>query len=321
MMVFLVTTFLDLGLRSMIIDGQAVTMVATLGGQPQVITFALDALLAVGVPVTELFVVHLADPAGRTKHSLACLAAEFADDRYQGRPLRYRLAPIRSGRVALPDVYDEADADTCWLGVNELIAGLKGRQRTLHICISGGRRMLGLLTMSAAMLHFGRSDKLWHIYTPSAWRSQANEGAMMHLPPDSGFRLIEVPMMPWGSYFPGLREGGLWSSKAADDVLAGPRTAMDEAEWQKCEAVISQLTDRQRLALNGLSRGVSPQRVAVEMGIGMKTLDTYKTAIYKECRAVWGELGSGRVDYRWLATKFGPYYHQRTTNTPPWNQS
>lgn len=296
-----------------------VTMVATLGGQPQVITLALDGLLARGVTVAELIVVHLADPAGRTKRALTRLAAEFADDTYQGRPLRYRLYPIRLGLETLPDVYSETDATLCWQGVNQLLYGLKARQRTLHICISGGRRMLGLLTLSAAAIHFGHGDMLWHIYTPDDLRQQANEGAIMHLPPDSGFRLIQVPMMPWASYFPDLGEGTR-PGTPTHDVLAGPRAVLDEERRKECAKVMGELTKRERETLRYIAQGLTPQEAADKMEISLKTVDTYKTNIFSECRNVWGELGPGRVDYRWLADQFAPYFNQHTTKPSPWDQ-
>lgn len=296
-----------------------VTMVATLGGQPQVITFALDALLAGGVAIGELIVVHLADPAGRTKRALAQLATEFADDHYQGRPLRYRLYPIRVGLETLPDVYGEGDAVLCWQRVEALLVGLKARERTLHICISGGRRMLGLLTMSAAAVHFGHGDMLWHIYTPDELRQQANEGAIMHLPSDSGFRLIAVPMLPWGSYFPDL-DGVSRPGTSNGDVLAGQRALLDEERRKECAKVIGKLTNREQETLRYIAQGLTPQEAADKMEIGLKTVDTYKTTIFSECRNVWGELGPGRVDYRWLANQFAPYFNQHTTKPSPWDQ-
>jgi CRISPR-associated protein Csx14 len=37
----------------------AATLIATIGGQPQVVTFALDALLAQGEEIAEVYIVHL----------------------------------------------------------------------------------------------------------------------------------------------------------------------------------------------------------------------------------------------------------------------
>ncbi|MFQ5433829.1 MAG: CRISPR-associated ring nuclease, partial [Anaerolineae bacterium] len=182
------------------------TLICTPGGQPQVVTFALDALLTRGVPVSELIVLHFSPPDGRLQQSLHKLTAEFAHHRYRERPLPLRLHPLQAPNQVIRDIVDESDANAAWEVINRLIIDLKNERYTLHISISGGRRILGLMTMSAAMLHFGHQDVLWHMYTPDALRRAANEGAIMHVPPAAGFRLIRVPMMPWGSYFPALRQ-------------------------------------------------------------------------------------------------------------------
>ena len=66
-------------------------MVATLGGQPQVVTFALDALRARGeVDLGEVYVVHLSPENERVRHALLLLGREFSEDRYQGGACRFR---------------------------------------------------------------------------------------------------------------------------------------------------------------------------------------------------------------------------------------
>lgn len=282
-------------------------MIATLGGQAQVITFALDALLARGVTISELIVLHLDDPAGRTRRALAQLSTEFTDDCYQGQRLRFRPFPIRIGREIMVDIYDEVDSNAVWEVVHGLIADLKRGQHTLHVCISGGRRILGLLTMSAAMLHFGHQDTLWHMYTPDELRRQSRDGTMMHLPADCGFRLIRVPMMPWGSYFPVLRQLARPEGDVAD-VLAGPRELMDAGERTRCASVLAQLTGRQEAVLRAFAQGCSPQEVAERLHITLKTVDSHKTVILKECRNAWVLPPDGWLDYHFLREKFGDFY-------------
>ena len=46
------------------------TLVATLGGQPQVVTLALDALLAQGVPVSELILLYLSPENDRIQNCI-----------------------------------------------------------------------------------------------------------------------------------------------------------------------------------------------------------------------------------------------------------
>ncbi|MCP4425072.1 MAG: histidine kinase, partial [Chloroflexi bacterium] len=279
------------------------TLVATLGGQPQVVTLALDALLAQGVPVSELIVLYLSPRNERIQNSLQKLDAEFKDGWYGEWPLRYCPYPIRAGSNYLHDIHDEADANAAWDAVHQLIAQLKTERRTLHIGISGGRRILGFLTMSAAMLHFGHQDVLWHMYTPDDIRGQADGGAIMHLPPDSGFRLIRVPMMPWGSYFPALRQLAQ-PHLPTDDVLAGPRKVLDEVEVGRCTAIINQLTGRQKDVLYTFAAGLNPQQVAEKLFISIKTVDTHKTVVLAECRNAWGLPEDAYLDNRFLADKF-----------------
>lgn len=287
------------------------TFIATLGGQPQVVTFALDALLAQQVPITELIVLHFAPARARLQAALAKLAGEFDGDRYGkrlphlhgDRPLRFRPHPIQAASQQLDDIRDEVDANATWDAVNQLLIDLKNNHHNLHICISGGRRILGLLTMSAAMLHFGHQDVLWHMYTPDEWQQKSRGGAIMHLPPDTGFQLIRVPMMPWGSYFPALRQLVRPLPHEAD-VLAGPRAVLDHAEQARCRTVIAELTDRQKDVLFTFAAGLNPQQVAEKLFISIKTVDTHKTVILAECRNAWALPEETWLDYRFLADKF-----------------
>ena len=280
---------------------KSTTLICTLGGQPQVVTFALDALLARGISVSELIVLHFSPPDGRLQNALQKLQAEFAQSRYRERPLPLRLYPLRAPNQAIRDIHDESDANAAWEAVNQLIIDLKNERRTLHICISGGRRILGLLTMSAAMLHFGHQDVLWHMYTPRALRLAADEGAIMHAPPEAGFRLIRVPMMPWGSYFPALRQ---LTRPRNGDVLAAPRRLLDEAELARCRAVMGRLTQRQKDVLSAFAAGLNPQQAAEKLFVSIKTIDTHKTVILAECRNAWNLPEDAYLDYRFLTEKF-----------------
>lgn len=279
-----------------------VTLICTVGGQPQVVTFALDALLSQNIPITELIILHLMPRQARLQRALDKLAAEFAGGTYGKRPLRVQFIPIQMGGRPLQDIYDAADANASWEAINQLIIDLKNEHRILHICISGGRRILGLLTMSAAMLHFGHQDELWHMYTPYDLRQAADEGAIMHAPANADFRLIRVPMMPWGSYFPALRQ--LVRPAPNGDVLAGPRTALDRAEQARCRAVLERLTERQRDVLLAFAAGLNPQQVAEKLFISIKTVDSHKTVILAECRNEWALAEETWLDYRFIADKF-----------------
>ena len=86
-------------------------MVATLGGQPQVVTFALDALLARGEAIEEVYVLHLAPRNGEATQSLTKLLLEFPNDTYAGRPCRFRRVTLADGATPLTDIRNAADAE------------------------------------------------------------------------------------------------------------------------------------------------------------------------------------------------------------------
>jgi CRISPR-associated protein Csx14 len=294
------------------------TLVVTMGGQAQVVTFALDWLLAQGESLREVVVLHLSPEDERTRRALAQLAAEFSGDRYryatrggQGEQrCRLRLAPMRrsspqafdAAQEKLADIRDEADAEATWQTVYHLLSSLKTQGRPLHLCIAGGRRMMGLLALSAAMLLCGHDDRVWHMYTPAEFLERARDGAIMHARPEDGVRLIQVPVVPWGAYFPALRN----LTRPPAQIIAAQTAHLDEAERARCRAAVARLTRRQMDVLRTFASGLPPQEAAEALGISLKTVDSHKTAILGECRVAWSLPEDARLDYHFLHDKFGP---------------
>lgn len=281
------------------------TLIVTVAGGPQVATFTLDELLRRGEAIHEVIAVHLspqADPL--TGPALTRLAAEFLDDHYHGLPCRLRFFPIRRGLEKLDDIYDEATANSAWSAIYKLVADLKVDDRRIHACVAGSRRMLALLFMSAAMVHFDHNDRLWHMYTPADFLERASNGAIMHARPEDGVRLIQVPMIPFGAYFPALRT--LAQAPPAQMIAAQMRW-LDQAERSRCQAVIQQLTSRQIDVLAAFAAGKTPQEVAEALSIELVTVDTHKTPILAACRNAWAIPDDIRLDYHFLRDRFGPF--------------
>jgi len=275
-------------------------MIATLGGQPQVVTFALDALLARGEIIRDVVVIHLDRSDARVRASLARLMAEFPNDRYRDGICRLRAAPL-----PLLDIRDEQEADRAWNTIHSLIGALKTQERPLHLCIAGGRRMLALLALSAAMLHFGHADRMWHLYTPDAFRQAAAGGAIMHAAPADGVRLIQAPLAPLGAYFPPIR--ALATAPAAT-ILAKQTRWLDEITHARGRAVIAQLTSRQADVLRAFAGGANPQEAAEQLHITLATVNTHKTAILAECRVAWDLPPDEWLDYHFLRDRFAPLF-------------
>jgi CRISPR-associated protein Csx14 len=284
-------------------QGPGSIMLATLGGQPQLITFALDALLAQGETIDEVIILYLSAEGSRVNQALNKLSAEFVDDCYAGQSCRLRPMPIRDDVKRLPDIRNENQANTTWEMLRDLIITLKQENRHLHVCVSGGRRMMALLMMSVALLQFSYRDKLWHIYTPKTFLEQAREGAIMHAQPEDGVRLIQVPLIPLGSHFPAIR---VLAQTAPTTVANNQAMFLDEVDRVRCHNVVTQLTPREFEALQTFAAGLIPQDVAKEMHISLNTVNTYKKKIFELCHNAWPEQQV--IRYHHLREWFGPYF-------------
>lgn len=277
--------------------------IATLGGQPQVVTLALDVLLGRGVPIGEVFVIHLAPSNPRYRDALARLASEFAGGCYAGRPIRYQPRPIRIGPRLIDDL-DSDEAIDASIGLfNQLIQELKAEDATVHLCVSGGRRLLGMLAMAAALLYFDQHDRIWHLVSSDAVRRQTADGAVMHLPQDPGVRLTRVAVPPWGQYFPALR-----AAQGADARPAPAATPADADHLARCRQVHDRLTPRQREVLRALAGDLPPQEIARQLNITLATVHAHKTSIAQESCAAWNLPEGTRLSHDWIRRAFAPFF-------------
>ncbi len=272
--------------------------VVTMGGQAQVVTFAVDGLLAMGEVLSGVLVLHLSPEDPRVRRALSQLSAEFAGGRYRGRPLEFRRVGLQARGRLLRAITDGAEAEAVWVLARDLLAELKGEGRSLHLCIAGGPRLLALTLTTAAMLQCDHQDRLWHLYTPPEFLERARDGAILHAPPEAGVRLIPVPLVPWGVYFPALR------ALACPPAFAPSLSPQDAA---CCAAVWERLTERQREVLRVLVSAASLQEAAETLGMTLKTLDSHKGQILAECRIAWGMPEGTRLTYHFLREKFGPW--------------
>lgn len=282
---------------------QPATLIATLGGQPQVITFALDALLAQGEAISDVYVLHLSFANPRTRQAWQRLQAEFVDDYYAGRRCRLRHVPITRNGSELEDIRSEGDAEAAFATIRDLIVNLKAEGRRLHLCISGGRRMLALLTTAVITIFGDFSDRLWHMHTPETTLARVKDGAQMHVNPADGVRLIAVPLNPWGAYFPGLRA----LAQLTPASLPAYLRQFTAVEDPRCRQVWEQLSPRERDVLRAFAQGLRPDQVAERLSISLSTVNTHKTNILAECRIAWGLPSNEPRNYRFIREHFATF--------------
>ena len=283
------------------------TLLATLGGQPQVVTFTLDLLLQRGFPITEVVLVHPEASHPRLQHSLECLNAEFVGDRYRisGQTVHLRSQILLLDDEPLDDIRDEMSADGALNTIHQLIRSLKRQHRCIHLSITGGRRLMSSIATEAALLNFTHSDHIWHIYTPEAVQKQVSEGAIMHLSRQDGVHLIERHFVPWGTYFSDITQ----TINTAQETIHSQSRKMDAQEHARCEQVVKQLTPRQRDVLQAFAEGLNIQEVADRLCITIRTVDAHKTKLLELCREAWSiDQSPSRLGYHYLYKTFAPYF-------------
>ena len=167
--------------------------VATLGAAPQVVTLALDALLARGEKVGRVVVVHTAPDREPVRSSLARLRRDFVLERRYGHRILFTPHTLAGSSGPLPDVTTPDEIDDAFHSLYTLLRQHKQAGRAIHLCIAGGRKTMTLFAMAAAQILFDAQDKVWHLVSsPEFVRSQA-----LHAAHPEQMQLLPVPVVYW----------------------------------------------------------------------------------------------------------------------------
>ena len=280
-------------------------LVATLGGQPQIVTFTLDLLLRQGIPIYEVIVVHPA-ASPDLQGALARLQAEFVDDTYlfesRERTIHFRHRVLHHYGKIIDDIVDEPTADGTLDTIGELIRDLKREGYIVHLSISGGRRLMSFLSFSAALLYFDTPDELVHLYTPEEFKTAFERDDVLHLPADCGQRLIKVPFA--SAVLPVLAS---WLNHQPSVAIQEQQKQVKREEEQRCAQVYHALSPKRRQVLCALALAGHPSEAADLLGIQVKTLNWYATVIYRECRNAWEIPEKQEVNYQTVRRLFAGY--------------
>ena len=279
-------------------------LVATLGGQPQIVTFTLDLLLQNGFPISDVFVIHpKATERSRLAHSLLCLSEEFNGRPYPGtgHALRFHSCVLELDGNAIEDICDDPHADGVLNTIHRLIGQLKRQGYHIHLSVTGGRRLMSLLAIPVALFNFDRYDHIWHLSTSDAIRAEADEGKLMHVPLDAGIKLLRGPFVPLGAY-------AYDPAQPFRVTQEDQRSQIETRERKRCALVERKATPAQQKVLRAFARGLSPQQVASDLHITLKTVNSHKTVLRDHCRQVWNIPAQEYLDYHFLNARFSSYF-------------
>jgi len=280
------------------------TLLATLGGQPQVVTFTLDLLLK-RFPIGEVIVIHPHATQEHLQRSLACLNAEFVGDYYHfaSQTIHLRSHVLQLDDELLNDITDDISANGALDTIHGLIRDLKRQPRCIHLSVTGGRRLMALTAISAAQLNFKHNiDHIWHIYTPEELKQRARDGKIMHSSPQDHVNLIELPFVPWKTYFSSPLEPDDASAKA---TLSAQVTQAEE--HKRCKQVARAVTKGQLKVLQVFAEGKTPDEVAGTLVISSSTVSSHLSKIFDECRTAWDLPPKQRLDYHFLREHFARF--------------
>ena len=300
-------------------------LLATLGGKPEIITFTLDLLLQKHFPISEVIVIHPASHP-RLAQAVERLSAEFVDDHYsfanEQRIIHFRRYPLRNYGQPIDDIVDTESANATLTAMDELIDDLKRRLAVIHFSISGGRRLMSFLSISAALLNFTRRDHLWHICTPEAVKQRVWSHGEMHMRPEDGVQLIEVPLARMAQPFlpialdalhahatqPRLEEHQQEGELHGVQRIQAENDQIDYERFEKCQQVCHLAKPAQLKVLQALAKGMYPQEVALQLDIQDSTVSNHITKLIRLVRNAWDIAPNRRVDYRTLHTLFEGYF-------------
>ena len=297
-------------------------LVATLGGKPQIVTFALDYLLARGHSIGHVYAVHLAEKDARIQRSLDLLETEIRA-RYRAPRIQFSRVPVRAHRydavkgapLALGGVVERIDdpeaADANWLTMHRLVSTLKSGGAYIDLCVTGGPRLIGLLAMSAATLLFTPQDHCWHLYTPADVRQQAGDGNFLHAPEPDGStdnertHLVAVPLIPLGVLFPNLQSAMYLSPQ---EIIAQHTRQLSDMEMEHCRSVARQATNAEYRVLRAFARlegSVSVAAIAAALHVSPNTVRTHNGKVLGYCRNEWELPEKPLLTYHFVREKFG----------------
>jgi CRISPR-associated protein Csx14 len=207
----------------------------------------------------------------------------------------------------MDDVRESDEVEAVRRRMHELLTALKDNNHIVHLSLTGGRRIMSLIALSAAMQHLTPADRVWHIYTPEDFIEEARDGALMHAPAEVGVQLVSVPFVPWVAYFPGLAP---LLARSTQELREADLGWLDDDERERCRQVWDQLTPRRREVLQAFALGLTRQQAAARLNIEPSTIDSHRDEILGGCRKAWTSY-EGRFDIFFLRDRFAPFLRGR----------
>ncbi len=274
-------------------------LVVTLGVEPQVVTIALDNLLSRGEKISEVSVIYTESP--KVRESLKTVEGEFARMIYPG--VRLRRFPVISSDGPVKDFCTEKDLQALLRTLYGEIRRVRRESRIVNLCISGGRKVMGIMAMVVAQLLFGPEDRVWHLVT-EGWQPGADR--RLHIPPEEKVWLVPVPVLRWSEA--GILMHTVAEMSDPDEVLAWYEKLDRAARIKRQREFLERwLTRAEREVVCLACRGMDNAAIAVALFKREQTVANQLRGVYEKLRD-WLGYPDGNVDRHKLIAEFAPYF-------------
>lgn len=275
------------------------TLIATLGSEPQVVTITLDRLRADGFAIDQVVVIYTA--AAVVQSAMARVAGEFDGAVYPNVTLK--TVPIVDARGVIVDFRDDADMRALLTTLYREVRDAKRARRTVHLCVSGGRKVMGIAGMTIAQLLFDAQDRVWHLMS-EGW--EPGGAKRMHVQPSDQVWLVPVPVLRWTDSAAMLAALG-----ELDDPLDAIRrqetlARADDVRRDR-EFVEHKLTRAERAVVALTCAGKDNAAIARELSKSEQTVANQLTKAYAKLSEFLG-FPDRTIDRAVLVAELGTYF-------------
>lgn len=274
-------------------------LIATLGVEPQVVTITLDQLLDRGHAVSEVVVISTLDP--EVERALEVIRSEFAGGAYPGVELREVFVSSPAGPVA--DFCSEVDIRALLRTLYAEVRRSREQGAAVHLCVSGGRKVMGIMGMVVAQLLFGPEDRAWYLVT-EGWRPGVER--RLHLGPADRAWLVPVPVLRW-SEANTLMHTVAEFDDPVEMVNWFERLSSSAQMKRRKEFVERWLTRAEREVVRLACRGLDNAAIAGALGKKEQTVANQLRNVYAKLRE-WLGYPDQDVDRSVLIAELAPYF-------------
>lgn len=279
---------------------QPATMIATLGVEPQVVTIALDALLNMGKQIKETTVIYTGNPTVR--ESVKILKDEFG--RWEAySQIHFRCVPVTAVQKIIQDFQTEKQLGGLLRALYVEIRRARRDKLLVHLCLSGGRKIMGLIGMSVAQLLFGPEDQAWYLIT-EGW--QPGAARHLHALKTEQVWLVPVPILRWNEA--GTLVQVVTELDDPQELLAWYERLTHKAEERrKGEFIRHWLTSAESEVMQLACYGFDNATIAARLGKQEQTVANQLHTVYQKLQE-WLDYPAYNIDRNVLIAQFAPYF-------------